>query len=203
MHILLALIAYLLGSIPTSYWIGKIFFQIDIRNHGSGNAGATNTLRVLGWKVALPVLILDILKGYFAVKLYLFLPEALISQWPYIPLIYGILAVIGHIFPIFAGFRGGKGVATTSGVLLAVNPYALLICLAVFLLFVIVTRMVSAGSVLGAFSLPFLFSFYFYPSDPYYFAFSLMIFILVVYKHFSNIKRIIQGTENKLSFRKK
>ncbi len=175
---------------------------MDIRNHGSGNSGATNTMRVLGYKAAIPVLLVDMLKGFLAVKLYLLVPTGSEQQIIHTELLFGLFAVIGHIFPVFAGFRGGKGVATTSGVIFGINPLVFLICLGIFLLFVLITRMVSLGSILGAMSLPLLFILYLYPKDPYFFIFALLIFLIVVYKHFANIKRIFAGTENKLTLKR-
>ena len=148
--IIAAVVSYLLGSIPTSVWVGKLFYGVDVREQGSGNAGATNTFRVLGAKAAIPVFIIDVLKAYVAAKLVVFFPYL-----PHTPmyinlqLLFGILAVVGHIFPIYAGFKGGKGVASLLGVTLAISPISALLALAVFVVVLLITHYVSLGSMLA------------------------------------------------------
>src|SRR5512139_3938349 len=135
------ILAYLLGSIPTAVWAGKAFHGIDIREHGSGNAGATNTIRVLGWKTGVPVLIFDLAKGWLAASLPVFLnaaPEGS-QQLTVLKIVCGMAAIIGHVFPVFAGFRGGKGVATTFGVLLALHPFLTLTCAGIFLVVLLIS----------------------------------------------------------------
>jgi len=150
---LLIFTAYLLGSIPTSVWIGKSFYGIDVREFGSGNAGATNTFRVLGKKAGIPVLIIDILKGTAAVALaYLSGFEQQSDEFINLQLGLGIAALIGHIFPVFAGFRGGKGVATILGIVVCIVPVSCSLVLVVFLIVLFSTRMVSLASMLGGFS---------------------------------------------------
>ncbi|NMB71320.1 MAG: glycerol-3-phosphate 1-O-acyltransferase PlsY, partial [Bacteroidales bacterium] len=138
--------AYLLGSIPSAVWAGRLFHGIDVREHGSGNAGATNVIRVLGWKTGVPVLIFDLAKGFLAAmlpKLFNLAPDgsaALVN----LQIFTGLMAIIGHVFPVFAGFRGGKGVASMFGILLAIHPPVTLACLAVFLVIFLITGIVSA-----------------------------------------------------------
>ena len=139
--IAIVFLAYLMGSIPTSVWVGKIFYGVDVREHGSGNAGATNTIRVLGLLPGIVVFIVDVLKGYLAVRL-LYLTDFYIPKtgmFINFQLILGIAAMIGHIFPIFAQFRGGKGVAVLSGVVFALHPYATLIVFGIWIVSVIIT----------------------------------------------------------------
>jgi acyl phosphate:glycerol-3-phosphate acyltransferase len=145
--ILGCLIAYLLGSIPFSVWIGKTFYGIDVREHGSGNAGATNTLRVLGKKTGFIVLFLDSLKGFLAANVVsvLDLDESLLLNYQ---MLFGMMAVIGHIYPIFAGFKGGKGIATLLGIVIAMSWKVSLVCMLCFVLIVWITRFISVGSML-------------------------------------------------------
>src|SRR5512133_232653 len=150
------MLAYLIGSIPTAVWVGTLFYRIDIREHGSGNAGATNTIRVLGYKAGIPVMLLDVFKGWFAVQLAFLLPHDQFSAdtLTYIRIALAIAAVVGHVFPLWAGFRGGKGVGTLAGVGIALFPLALLIVLGVFILTLAITRYVSVSSILGALVFP-------------------------------------------------
>ncbi|HEC43440.1 MAG TPA: glycerol-3-phosphate 1-O-acyltransferase [Bacteroides sp.] len=197
--ILFTVAAYLLGSLPFSLWIGRGFFDTDVREHGSGNAGATNTWRVLGWKAGLPVLLLDISKGFAAT----FLPYiySSLSSDPdlllWIRVICGIAAAVGHIYPVLAGFRGGKAVATLFGVLLGLMPVPALACLGVFILIFISFRYVSLGSILAGISLPVLV--YFLSDHPV----QLMIFtglisLLILLTHRKNIGRLARREESKL-----
>src|ERR1700758_1405708 len=149
-------LAYLLGSIPTAVWIGRVFYDIDVREYGSGNAGATNTFRVLGKKAGIPVMLIDILKGFTATNLAYFIGIS-ITGGPHSNLInyqlaLGIAAVMGHLFPVFAGFRGGKGIATLFGMVLAVNLSAALLCVAAFIVILLITRYVSLSSIMGGFT---------------------------------------------------
>ena len=142
---LTVILAYLLGSIPSAVWIGKRFHNIDVREHGSGNAGSTNTIRVLGWATGIPVLLIDLVKGWLAAMLPVFFHladhgSALLVN---LQIIVGIIAIIGHIFPLFAGFRGGKGVATVFGVFLALQPLLTICCMGVFLVVLLLSGIVS------------------------------------------------------------
>jgi glycerol-3-phosphate acyltransferase PlsY len=201
---ILMAVAYLLGSLPFSVWTGKIFYKIDVREHGSGNAGATNTWRVLGWKAGLPVLLLDIGKGFGATYLpYLF---AFIITDPGLMLWFrigcGMAAAIGHIYPVFAGFNGGKAVATLLGVIIGLMPLAAAGSLTVFILTFLVFRMVSLGSVLAAISLPIMSLLLSAGGRLPLLVFSGLIAIMVIFTHRRNIQRIIQGEESMVRFRK-
>ncbi len=195
--VLVFIFAYLLGSIPNGYIFGKKFAGKDIRNYGSGNVGATNVARVAGYKVGLLVAILDIAKGYVAVLLaqYLLLPEYSMG------FVFAVvlLAVIGHNWSVFLSFNGGKGVATSVGIILRLFPYSLLVLFIVWIIMIIITKMVSVGSILGAISLPFSVALI-YSTDTSYLIFSTIITLLIIFSHRSNIKRLINGNENKMSW---
>lgn len=189
--------AYLLGSIPSAVWIGKIFYGVDVRTKGSGNAGTTNVLRVLGAKAALPVFAIDILKGYAALSLASFsgLEEGS-HAWLYLKMVLCLVVVLGHMYPIFAGFRGGKGVATLVGCMFAFSPGGILLALATFLLIVSVTHYVSVGSMVGGLLMPF-YAALCGDSDPRLMVFLAFISLLLFYTHRANIGRLLHGTENK------
>lgn len=190
-------IGYLLGSISFSYLLGKWLKKIDIRNYGSGNAGATNTLRVLGKGPAIAVLILDILKGIAAVLI-----SKLIGGEEWIPFAAGLSATIGHNWPVFFNFRGGKGVATTIGVLLVLIPYPALLAGVIAIILIALTRYVSLGSLTFTVLTPiFLLFFDRYPDSYVYVA--IIFALLSIWRHRVNIKKIIQGTENKLGEKSK
>ena len=141
LFVLALILSYLAGSIPSSVWAGRMFHGIDIREHGSGNAGATNTIRVLGWKTGVPVLVFDLAKGWLAASLPVFLSAAPpgSQQMTALQIACGLAAIIGHVFPVFAGFRGGKGVATTFGMLLALHPLLTLSCAGIFLVVLLIS----------------------------------------------------------------
>ena len=201
------LAAYLLGAIPTAVWVGKSFYGIDVRQHGSGNAGATNTFRVLGKKPGAFVMLADILKGWAAtslanvlVMLEVISPEKLIL----FKIIMGILAVIGHIFPVYVGFKGGKGVATLMGMVLAIQPVAALICLAIFMVVLLVSKYVSLGSMMAAIAFPLLLLLpRFHPDEPLLIVFGFILSLLVILTHKKNINRLLQGQESKIYILKK
>lgn len=197
-------VAYLLGSLPFSVWVGKVFYKKDVREFGSGNAGATNTWRVLGWKAGLPVLLLDIAKGFAATFLPTLFPSLTVDpEWLlWLRILCGSFAALGHIYPLFAGFRGGKAVATLLGVILGLMPLAALGSLAVFILALGLSRMVSLGSLLAAISLP-LMGLVLPPSLQLpLLIFSGMITLLVLITHKKNIQRIIKGEESRVRIRK-
>lgn len=215
---LLIVLAYLLGSIPSAVWIGKIFFGVDVREHGSKNAGATNTLRVLGRRAALPVFVIDALKGYVAVMLSWLAvhPPVLLEPFgePFVNLrIVLIVAVIlGHIFPLFAGFRGGKGVATITGCMFAFAPVPMLLSLLVFLCVLGWKHYVSLGSIMGGLTFPifmvispwvskiFKLNERLYINDvisPTMIIFSVVVAVALVFTHRKNIQRLREGTESK------
>lgn len=193
--------AYLAGSIPTAVWYGKIFHGIDVRQHGSGNAGATNSLRTLGKKAGIIVLIVDFLKGFLAVKAASLFSTEIDNI---LPLIMGLSVIVGHIFPIFAQFRGGKGVATAMGVLVATFPWAALGCMVIFMIIVFATRYVSLGSILGALAFPIQLTFNLWNdnADKYAIGFSWLIFIILAVMHRQNIQRLLKGTESKFGAKK-
>ncbi len=202
----LALIgAYLVGSIPSAVWIGKAFYGIDVREHGSGNAGATNTFRVLGKKAGIPVLIIDIIKGYLALQLILFAGNFLPGTQQYITfkLTLGIAALLGHIFPVFAGFRGGKGVATLLGILIAVQPVAALICTVIFVIFLLFSGYVSLGSMAAAIAYPFIIMLVLHETILIVNIFAMAVAILVLITHQKNIERLLRGSESKVAFLRK
>lgn len=186
------LIGYLLGSIPSGVWIGKIFYGKDIRQYGSGNMGTTNTFRVLGKKAGIIVLLMDMLKGTLAAcQPYLF--DIRINV-----LIIGCAAVIGHVFPIFAGFKGGKAVATSAGILLAYNPFFFLVAWIIFLTTLYLSSMVSIASMVGM-TLITLLSFLVF-KDNFLTIIALILTIFIFYRHRGNLKRIREGDENIVHF---
>ena len=185
-----ATMAYLLGSIPSGLWIGRKFFQIDIRQHGSGNLGATNSFRILGKKAGTIVLLMDLLKGSISVLLLKQMDLHGIS-----PLIIALFAVIGHTYPLFANFRGGKAVATFAGVILAYQPVLFLIGLGIFILTLAISKMVSFTSMLTI-SIGVLLSLYF--KDMVLTTIALLADIFIIYRHRTNIQRILNGTEAKV-----
>lgn len=197
--------AYLLGSIPTALWVSRWFFGIDIREHGSKNMGATNTFRVLGPKFGVFVLCVDMGKGMLAVKLAnLVQPGDWMSHEPMLwQLLLGLMAIVGHLFPVFAAFRGGKGVATLFGMVLAIQPWTALLSVAAFLLVVWLTRYVSLGSLIGVLVFMALVFFALNDENIYLRWFSAIAALLVFYMHRTNILRLIRGTESKIRFRSK
>jgi glycerol-3-phosphate acyltransferase PlsY len=197
-------LAYLLGSLPSSVWLGQAYHGIDVRNFGSGNAGTTNTFRVLGKKAGILVMALDIFKGLTAVTLAtVWMQLGLIAETQIVlfKLIFGISAVIGHIFPIYVGFKGGKGVATLLGMVLGLNPLVAGICVAVFLIALLVTKYVSLGSILGTLTFPVMLLITdIEPNDVILIIFGFTFFMVVLFTHKKNVRRILNGTENKTNF---
>ncbi|MFN3342053.1 MAG: glycerol-3-phosphate 1-O-acyltransferase PlsY [Flavobacteriales bacterium] len=202
-NIIAAVVAYLMGSIPSAVWIGKIFYGTDIREHGSGNAGATNTFRVLGKTAGLVVLSMDVSKGLIAITLLAWLNpyEAETLAQVNFKLAIGVIAVLGHIFPIFAGFKGGKGVATLLGVVIALHWQAALMCIGIFLIIFLLTRYVSLGSMVTAISFPFLFFLVFRPVPLSLIYFAMVIAVLVLITHQKNIERLMRREENRMNIR--
>lgn len=211
------ILSYLVGSIPTSIIISKLSHGIDIREHGSGNAGGTNVMRVLGWKKGLLVIVLDALKGAFAVVViarlhYGGLPFQNVSpfdDFTLVQIIAGIAAVIGHIWTVFAGFRGGKGIATALGMLIMIITVDMLVALGIFIIVVTISRYVSLGSILAALSVPLTLVFRenilhdHIPSYGTLLPFVAAVALLVVFTHRKNLVRLLNGTESKISFKKK
>ncbi len=192
--------AYLIGSIPTALIISRRFFGIDIREYGSGNMGATNTFRVLGSKYGTIVMVIDILKGIIAASLYELLPFYGGDELQRTNFIIGLgmAAVIGHIFPIFANFKGGKGVATLFGMVLALQPVVALSCVGVFLFVLYLTRYVSLSSILAALMLPICVLWIWNENEVLYRVFTLLVALLVIFTHQKNIGRILRGVESRI-----
>ena len=199
-ELLLIVLAYLIGSIPTSVWVSQHFFDIDIREYGSGNAGATNTYRVLGPKWGTIVMVADMLKGILAVKLALLLPEYADSEinLQNLQTGLGLAAVIGHIFPIWADFRGGKGVATLFGLVLGISPWTALSCVGIFILVLYLTRFVSLSSILASIAFPFFILVIFNVDNPAYRVFAIAVAMMVLLTHQKNITRLLSGNESKV-----
>lgn len=195
----------MLGSIASAVWIGKIFHGIDVREHGSGNAGATNVIRVLGWKTGIPVMIVDIGKGWLAAYLpvLLNLAEPGSAQLTTLQIFTGLAAIVGHVFPVFAGFRGGKGVGSTFGVLLALHPLLTLSCLGVFLAFLFITGYVSVSSMSAGLAFPILLFTVFGTPSLMFKIFSVFIAAALILTHRKNINRLINGEESKFIKKRK
>ncbi|MBI3195121.1 MAG: glycerol-3-phosphate 1-O-acyltransferase PlsY [Ignavibacteriae bacterium] len=210
---LVIVLSYIVGSIPTSIIISKLTHGIDVRNHGSGNAGGTNVFRVLGWKYGVAVILFDIFKGYVATML---VTKLMLGPIPFdnvtpfedltvVRIIAGCAAILGHIWTIFASFRGGKGIATAGGVLLALATIEILVTLGVFIIVFAIWRYVSLGSVIAALSFPVTMAFRHNVFHAYLEGYNTLIFfsigisLLLIYTHRTNIKRLIEGTENRLS----
>lgn len=196
--------AYLIGSIPSAIWVGRKFYGIDVREHGSGNAGATNVFRVLGKGPGTVVLLMDIIKGFLSVILayqmgYYFAEQGTQSSQMtgFFPVAFGVLSVVGHMLPIFAKFKGGKGVATLFGVIIALDPRVAGLALLVFVVVNIVTGYVSVGSLMAGLSIPVLFLQVFGYRDVSLVVFSVSVGILIVYTHRKNIRRLMAGEETK------
>ena len=199
-EIILIILAYIIGSIPTAVWVSKSVFGIDIRDYGSGNAGATNSFRVLGSKWGSFVMLVDVTKGVLATSLYILIPFYLNNELARtnFMIALGMVAVLGHIFPIFANFRGGKGVATLLGMALAIQPMVALLCLVVFLITLLSTRFVSLSSMLAGVAFMVLILFNFNEKETIYRLFAIIVAMMVVVTHQKNITRLIKGTENKV-----
>jgi acyl phosphate:glycerol-3-phosphate acyltransferase len=202
------LAAYLFGSIPTAVWIGQAFYGIDVREYGSGNAGATNTFRVLGKKAGLAVMILDILKGFTATNLAYLIGLSVTGphssvQFANYQLALGITAVMGHLFPIFAGFRGGKGIATLFGMILAVHFPAAMLCVLVFVTVLLISKYVSLSSILSGFTFPLSIIFVFQSPIRSVVLYGMCICVLILVTHQKNIERLLKGKESKVFLFKK
>lgn len=199
-EVLLIILSYIIGSIPTSVWVSKWFYDIDIRDYGSGNAGATNTYRILGAKMGTFVMVVDILKGVLATSLYLMIPYYMHDEWDRTNFMIGLglAAVLGHIFPIWADFRGGKGVATLFGMVLAIQPLVALCCVGVFLLVLFLTRFISLSSILASVAFAVFILFIFNEKETLYRAFAIVVALMVMLTHQKNIGRLLRGSESKV-----
>ena len=197
--ILLSVVAYLLGSIPTSVWISKSYFGFDIREQGSGNAGATNTFRVLGKQVGTVVLFMDVIKGVTAASLVHYLGgiEHGTDRFINLQLLFGLLAVVGHIFPVFEQFKGGKGIATLFGMLIGIHYVLALAILGLFIVVLLLTKYVSLSSILAAIAFPILTIFVFKRDEPLLIAFGIAAAVMVILTHKKNITRLLNGEESK------
>jgi glycerol-3-phosphate acyltransferase PlsY len=193
------ILAYFIGSVPTAVWVSRSVFHIDIRDYGSGNAGATNTLRVLGSKWGTFVMIVDMLKGLLAVKLALLLPYYVLNDFARtnFQIGLGLAAVLGHIFPLWAEFRGGKGVATLFGLVLGISPITALGCVGVFMMVLYLTRFVSLSSILASLAFPIFILIIFNVDNETYRIFAIAVALLVILTHQKNITRLLQGSESK------
>jgi glycerol-3-phosphate acyltransferase PlsY len=199
--------AYLLGSIPSSVWYGIGYFGIDVRKHGSGNAGATNTFRILGKRAGTIVMLIDVLKGWTATGIasLLFYMNAIgETELLMYKILFGIIAITGHIFPVFVGFKGGKGIATLLGMVLAIHPELALVCITIFILTLIASQFVSLSSILATLAFPVLsWLGVFGQPEPLLIVFGFVMFVLVVVTHQKNIIRLLNGNENRVNIFKK
>jgi len=203
--ILFILLAYLTGAFPSAVWVGKTFYKIDVREFGSGNAGATNTFRVLGKKAGIPVLLMDIFKGWLAVNYLSFLaviPESIEGQFE-IQLVFGIAAVIGHLFPVYTGFRGGKGIATMMGLLIGLSPLEAICCFVIFVIIFSISKYVSLGSIVASIAFPIIVILVFGSTNSSLNLFAVFVPILSLITHQKNIERLVRGEETKVKFGKK
>ncbi|HIK62706.1 MAG TPA: glycerol-3-phosphate 1-O-acyltransferase [Flavobacteriales bacterium] len=204
--ILFVLLAYLTGAFPSAVWVGKTFYNTDVREYGSGNAGATNTFRVLGKGAGIPVFLMDVLKGWLSVNYVYFIsntdalsPELFFEN----QLAFGIAAVIGHLFPIYTGFRGGKGIATMLGLLIGLQPLAALSSFIVFVVVFLISKYVSLGSVIASFAFPIFVILVLGSTNDSLNLFAIFVPILSLITHQKNIERLVRGEETKIKFGKK
>ena len=204
-NVIAVLLAYFIGSIPSAIWVSKWFFGVDVRDYGSNNAGATNTFRVIGRVAGFIVLFFDILKGWISVKILtsLILYEANSSEFINMQLVVGITAVLGHVFPIYEKFQGGKGVATLMGIILAINFSAAIGCVVIFLMIFIFTSYVSLGAIVAAIFFPIITIFIIRVESISVIYFSIFISILVILTHKPNIYRLLNKDENKMKIKLK
>jgi glycerol-3-phosphate acyltransferase PlsY len=205
----LTIAAYLLGSVSNAVWVGNMLYRTDVRNYGSKNAGSTNVLRVLGWKAALPVFILDMVKGAAAVCL-VFLTGLQRETDAFVgcQIMFGMVAMLGHIFPVFAGFKGGKGVATVAGVMTAIHPSAMAMALGVFVVTLLISHFVSLSSIIAALCFPFIVIVVFgnwlnVEETLTLKLFSVVVTVIILVTHRNNMKRLWRREESKIVFRKR
>ena len=204
--ILFILLAYLTGAFPSAVWVGKTFYNTDVREYGSGNAGATNTFRVLGKGAGIPVFLMDVLKGWLSVSYVNFIsnadalsPELFFEN----QLAFGIAAVIGHLFPIYTGFRGGKGIATMFGLLIGLQPLAAVFSFVVFVVVFMISKYVSLGSIIASLFFPIFVILVLGSINPSLNLFAIFVPILSLITHQKNIERLARGEETKIKFGKK
>ncbi|GAA4512761.1 MULTISPECIES: glycerol-3-phosphate 1-O-acyltransferase PlsY [Sphingobacterium] len=204
----IVILAYLFGSIPTAVWLGQAFYGVDVREYGSGNAGATNTFRVLGKKAGSMVMFIDIFKGWTATNLPHLLDSSIVgttdsTHFVNFQLALGVIAVLGHLFPVFAGFRGGKGVATLFGMVIAIHPLAALCCVTVFVVCLSISHYVSLSSISAGFTFPLSLAFIFKTTIPSLMLYAIAICVLILITHQKNIERLLKGKESKMYLFKK
>lgn len=207
-YIIFGLLAYHLGSIPTAVWVGRAWYGLDVREHGSKNAGATNTFRVLGKKPGIVVLAVDIVKGFLAVSIVKWFVIVMALDFTFddvvqVQVVCAVAAILGHIFPVFAGFKGGKGVATSLGIIVGLEPLSALICIGLFLIVFIISNYVSLGAIIVAFAFPVVVWWVTDNSSDVLFIFSIILSLAVIAAHRKNIIRLIKGEENKMNLFKK
>jgi glycerol-3-phosphate acyltransferase PlsY len=204
--ILAIILAYLIGAIPTSVWIGRVFYKVDVRTKGSGNAGATNTIRVLGYKAGIPVLIFDVFKGWLAVFIahYFYRDTGGFPDLTDLKIILAVAAVIGHVFPVYVGFKGGKGIATLLGIGIALFPVAAMIAIVIFTLTLIATHYVSIASITAAVTFPFIEILVLgHHEHISLMCLAVAVAFFVPITHRKNIKRLFRGEESKFSIHHK
>lgn len=204
-YIIFLTLAYLIGSMPTAVLVGKHFYGIDIREHGSGNAGATNSFRIMGKKAGMFVMMIDMLKGVLAVNLAHLSGldwNLQIEQVVNLQIGLGMCAILGHVFPIWAGFRGGKGVATLFGMILGIHPQVAVFLVVVFMVMLLMTKYVSLSSITASLAFPILLFFFFTEQEVSYKIFAIATACLVVLTHHKNISRLLHGNESKVKLRK-
>ncbi|HOE39986.1 MAG TPA: glycerol-3-phosphate 1-O-acyltransferase PlsY [Bacteroidales bacterium] len=203
--IIFSILSYLIGSFSSAVWFGRWFWNTDVREFGSKNAGATNTFRVLGTKAGLIVFVFDVLKSFAAIQLVRLVPELQQNSELYIQIkiLFGACAIIGHIFPVFSQFRGGKGVASMLGFIIAIHPLAAGITFGVFLIVFLISRIVSLSSISAALAFPFIIYFLEKGNSLTLTIFSIIATCLIILTHLKNIKRLLKGEEKPISFSKK
>lgn len=203
--ILFVVVSYLIGSMPTALWIGKAFYGIDIREHGSGNSGATNTFRVLGKKAGTAVLLIDVIKGLTAASLvrYLAFIEPGSVRYVNLQLLFGLTSVLGHVFPVYCKFKGGKGIATLFGMVIGIHYLSAMACLLLFVVVLFSTRYVSLSSILAAVAFPLIAILIYNNEEPLFVAFGIAAAVMVVMTHQKNIVRLVAGNENKAKLLRK
>ena len=204
----IVILAYMFGSIPTAVWFGQAFYGVDVREYGSGNAGATNTFRVLGKKAGAIVMFVDIFKGWTATNLPYLLDSSIVgnvnsTHFVNFQLALGVIAVLGHLFPLFAGFRGGKGVATLFGMVIAIHYPAALCCVSVFILCLLISKYVSLSSILAGFTFPICLALVFKTIVPSVMLYAIAICALILITDQKNIERLLKGHESKIYLFKK
>ncbi|MDR2835502.1 MAG: glycerol-3-phosphate 1-O-acyltransferase PlsY [Bacteroidales bacterium] len=203
--IVFSILSYLLGSFSSAYWYGKWFFNLDVRNEGSGNAGTTNVLRTFGIVPAIFVFLTDVAKSFISVTLIIFIPNIVYNSEMYflIKILFGSCAIIGHLFPLYSHFKGGKGVASMLGMILAISPLSASVALSIFIIILLTTKIVSISSISAAVFFPIIIMLNNSEKSLILTIFSFAACILIIVTHRKNIKKLIHKEEKKISFSKK